>query len=101
MILLPFAQMSRSEKLMVLEALWEDLTRNETEFESPAWHKEALSATEERVKSGTEPFVDWDLASSTLHAPGRRAIAVCPIFRDGHRGCLMNMAGCAPLAPWK
>jgi hypothetical protein len=66
MISLPLKQMSREEKLMALEALWEDLSRNEKEFESPDWHKEELSATEERVKSGEEKFLDWESAMKKL-----------------------------------
>ena len=66
MISLPLAEMSRTEKLKVLEALWEDLSRNEAEFESPSWHQEELSAAEERVKSGKEGFVDWDSAKRQL-----------------------------------
>ena len=60
MISLPLKQMSRAEKLMALEALWEDLSRNESELESPDWHREELAATEERVKSGQEQFLDWE-----------------------------------------
>ena len=46
MIELPLKQMSRAEKLMALEALWEDLSRNEAEIVSPDWHREELAATE-------------------------------------------------------
>jgi hypothetical protein len=63
---LPLAQMSRAEKLMALEALWDDLTRDGEKFESPAWHHEELIATEERVKSGQEQFVDWESAKNKL-----------------------------------
>jgi len=66
MISLPLAQMSRTEKLMALEALWEDLTRNEREYESPEWHKDELLATAERVKSGKEQAVDWESAMKQL-----------------------------------
>ena len=59
-------QMSRAEKLMALEALWEDLTRDETEFESPGWHQEELAATEQRVQSGKEQFVEWESAKKQL-----------------------------------
>ena len=70
MISLPLAQMSRAEKLMALEALWEDLTRNEKEFESPAWHEQELADTETRFKSGQEKFVDWETAKKQLrHKP--------------------------------
>jgi hypothetical protein len=66
MISLPLTQMSRAEKLMALEALWEDLTRNGEEFESPGWHREELSAAEQRVKSGQEQFVNWEAAKDQL-----------------------------------
>ena len=66
MISLPLEQMSRAEKLMAMEALREDLTRNETEFQSPSWHKDELEATEARVKSGQEKFMDWETAKKEL-----------------------------------
>ena len=66
MIALPLKQMSRAEKLMALEALWEELTHNEAEYESPKWHEEALADTERRVKEGREQFVDWEEAKKQL-----------------------------------
>ena len=66
MIELPLKQMSRAEKVMALEALWEDLSRNEAEVESPGWHQAELAATEQREKSGEEKFVDWELAKKQL-----------------------------------
>jgi hypothetical protein len=66
MITLPIEQMSQAEKLMALEALWADLSRNEEAFESPAWHRVELAATEERVKSGKEEFLDWESAKKEL-----------------------------------
>jgi hypothetical protein len=66
MISLPLKEMSRAEKIMALEAIWEDLSRNEARFESPAWHQEELAATEQRVKSGKEQPVDWEHAKKQL-----------------------------------
>jgi len=51
---------------MALEAIWEDLSRNEAEFESPAWHQAELAATEQRVKAGKEHPVDWEHAKKRL-----------------------------------
>ncbi len=51
---------------MALEALWEDLSRNETDFESPSWHQAELAATKERVRTGKERFVDWEAAKKEL-----------------------------------
>jgi hypothetical protein len=66
MISLPLKEMSRAEKIMALEALWEDLSRNEAGFASPAWHQEELVATEQRVESGKEQPVDWEHAKKQL-----------------------------------
>jgi Putative addiction module component len=65
-ITLPLKQMSRAEKLMALEALWEELSRDETEYESPAWHEEELAATERRVENGKEQFIVWEKAKTQL-----------------------------------
>src|SRR5436309_4495409 len=78
MISLPLAQMSRTDKLMALEALWEDLARNEAEFVSPAWHAEELAATERRVNSGEEQFVDWESAKKQLRSRSERRSGSCP-----------------------
>jgi hypothetical protein len=68
MISLPLKEMSRAEKLMALEAIWEDLSRHEAGFESPAWHREELAATEQRVKAGKEHPIDWENAKKTWRA---------------------------------
>ena len=47
---LEIQQMPRREKLKHMEILWADLSRDEAEVESPAWHADALLETAERVK---------------------------------------------------
>jgi putative addiction module component (TIGR02574 family) len=66
MISLPLKEMSRAEKIMALEALWEDLSRDEAEFESPGWHQDELKATADRVQAGKEQPVDWEHAKKRL-----------------------------------
>jgi hypothetical protein len=63
---LPLDQMSTEEKLQAMEALWADLTRNEEQFESPAWHEQVLEEREQRIGSGEESFVDWELVKKQL-----------------------------------
>ncbi len=63
--ILELKKLSKTEKLMVMEALWEDLS-NEESIESPDWHKKALSETEARVNSGQERIVDWQQAKKEL-----------------------------------
>jgi hypothetical protein len=66
MVNLPIDQMSRAEKVMAMEALWQDLSREEALVESPAWHGDELAATQQRVASGEEKFVDWETAKKEL-----------------------------------
>lgn len=54
--------MTTGEKLIAMEELWADLTRNQTEFKSPAWHESILKERDERVRAGLEKSVDWDKA---------------------------------------
>ncbi len=63
---LPLDQMTTEEKLQAMEALWADLTRNAEQFESPAWHEQELKEREQRVKSGQESFIDWEIAKKQL-----------------------------------
>lgn len=63
---LQLKRMSRNEKLMAMEALWADLSQDESHIGSPAWHEEALRQTERMVKAGKAKFVDWDDAKAML-----------------------------------
>ena len=44
--------LSREEKLRVMEAIWEDLSRDAEQIESPDWHREVLEETERRLRGG-------------------------------------------------
>ncbi len=65
-ITLPLDKMTTAEKLRAMEALWADLTRNEAEFESPAWHEQILKEREASVQSGQASFIDWETAKKQL-----------------------------------
>ena len=59
-------QMTREEKLQLMEALWADLSRSDADLKSPDWHEEALSETEQRLAAGNEELVEWDEAKLAL-----------------------------------
>ena len=63
---LPLQKMSRKEKLIALEELWADLSRDEMELDSPGWHADALRETERLVKAGKAKFSDWDEAKERM-----------------------------------
>jgi hypothetical protein len=61
-VTLPLKRMSRADKLRAMEALWTDLSQDEREFDSPAWHGTALHETERLVREGKAKFSDWPAA---------------------------------------
>lgn len=63
---LQIEQMSRAEKLQVMEAIWADLSKAEEQVESPAWHADILRETEARVAAGQERIADWAIAKREL-----------------------------------
>ena len=68
---LEIQQLPRQEKLRLMEALWADLSRDEAEVESPAWHADALRETTERVARGEEKILDWEQAKTKLRKGGK------------------------------
>jgi hypothetical protein len=63
---LEIQHMPREEKLRLMETLWEDLSRDEAAFESPAWHAGVLRETSERRKRGGETTLKWEQAKAKL-----------------------------------
>jgi Putative addiction module component len=58
--------MSCDEKLRATEELWESLSRQEAQVESPSWHNEALRDTVARHDAGKEQPIDWGAAKREL-----------------------------------
>ena len=63
---LEIQRLPRREKLKLMETLWADLSRDDAEFESPAWHAEALRETSERRARGKETLLEWGQAKTKL-----------------------------------
>ena len=63
---LPLNEMTITEKLLMMEQLWEDLCRDPEAVPSPAWHAPILSAREAQVQQGTESILDWQEAKKRL-----------------------------------
>jgi hypothetical protein len=58
--------LTRSEKLRMMEALWDNLVHDKTVLASPAWHGDALKEAESILASGQADFVDWETAKQRL-----------------------------------
>ena len=65
-VTLPLKDMTVSEKLQLMETLWEDLSRNADALESPEWHREVLEERERRIASGEAHFSDWEKAKDDI-----------------------------------
>jgi hypothetical protein len=61
-------QLPRLEKLRLMETLWEELSRPEDNFESPAWHAKELAETEQRLAEGKEQVLNWETAKKNLRS---------------------------------
>ena len=65
-VTLPPHEMTLTEKLQLMEALWEDLSRNADALESPDWHREVLEERERRIASDEARFSDWEAAKADV-----------------------------------
>ena len=59
-------KLPRSEKLRLMETLWEDLSRPDSDYQSPAWHAKELAETERRLAEGREQAIEWETAKKKL-----------------------------------
>ena len=64
-------QMSLPEKLQLMEALWDDLSRRPEDLPSPAWHGDVLAECRRCAESGEDVFSDWEAAKEDI----RRRVA--------------------------
>ena len=59
---LPLSQLTLAQKLDLMEAIWDDLARDEKNLESPSWHEEVLRDREEALAAGKLSESDWEEA---------------------------------------
>ena len=57
--------LSRADKLRMMEALWDDLTRDAA-FPVPAWHGDVLAARRALLDQGKEPVSAWGDAKQRI-----------------------------------
>ena len=58
--------MSLQEKILAMEALWQDLRQVPENLNVPNWHGIELRETDERLARGEEEFLDWDQVQSEM-----------------------------------
>lgn len=63
---LPLNEMTKEEKLRIMETIWADLIKSDAEYPSPSWHQDVLNVREQRIKMGDEKYNDWELAKKEI-----------------------------------
>ncbi len=63
---LPLAEYSFEQKLDLMEALWDDLVKNDTILKSPDWHGEILKERAQALTSGRVKVSDWEDAKKRI-----------------------------------
>jgi putative addiction module component (TIGR02574 family) len=63
---LPIARLSLAQKLDLMETLWADLSRDEKQLESPAWHAAVLMDREKALKAGKVTVANWEQAKRSI-----------------------------------
>ena len=61
-----FEQMSVSEKLRIMELLWDDLRSTESDIPLHQWDENVLMERENLIRDGKDEFVDWDQAKKEM-----------------------------------
>jgi hypothetical protein len=59
-------QMPLHEKLLTMEALWDDIARNDNDIEVSDWHKQVLDQREHLIAEGKAHFIDWNQAKQEI-----------------------------------
>jgi len=63
---LTLSELSFTEKLNLMEALWADLSRDEKKLKSPAWHETVLKDREGAFMAGKVTVSDWEQAKRRI-----------------------------------
>ncbi len=53
-------KMSKIERLRTMEALWDSLIDEESEIESPGWHRDILEERKRKIENGQAEFISLE-----------------------------------------
>jgi hypothetical protein len=63
---LPLGSMTIEEKLLAMEALWDDLCRLQPALEPLDWHRGIPEERERSFQAGSEELLDWEEAKRVV-----------------------------------
>jgi putative addiction module component (TIGR02574 family) len=59
-------KMPLHEKLLVMEAIWDEISREQEKLDVPQWHKDLLDERERLIAEGKAKFIDWEDAKKQI-----------------------------------
>jgi putative addiction module component (TIGR02574 family) len=63
---LPISKLTLAQKLDLMEAIWDDLTKHGETLESPDWHELVLKDREEALAAGKATVSGWEDAKDRI-----------------------------------
>jgi putative addiction module component (TIGR02574 family) len=57
---LEIKKMSTIERLRAIEALWDSLIDEQSEIESPQWHRDVLEERKRKIETGKAEFISLE-----------------------------------------
>jgi putative addiction module component (TIGR02574 family) len=63
---LQLSELTLAQKLDLMEAIWDDLTRHDKTLESPYWHEQVLRDREEALAAGKATVSGWEDAKERI-----------------------------------
>lgn len=63
---LSVSELTLGQKLNLMEAIWDDLTKDDKILESPDWHETILKDREQALSSGKITVSDWKEAKDRI-----------------------------------
>ena len=65
-ILPPLSSMTLEDKLLVMEARWDDLCQLLPSMDPPAWHRDILEDRDRNLQMGSDELSDWEDARRAI-----------------------------------
>lgn len=59
-------KMTKEEKILAMEEIWDNLCHTAGGFESPGWHEDVLRDREKNLEIGEDRFLDWPTAKRNI-----------------------------------
>lgn len=63
---LNISELTLAQKLNLMEAIWDDIAKDESVLKSPAWHETVLKDRENALASGKASVSDWEKAKERI-----------------------------------